>query len=86
MTKTFRIKLHTNTTYQILNQPTRDFSYRIGDIFVASASHPCSDSSNIYLRGGDYSRDDLIIRLFPEHLKTLEELCMRQHWRFVICI
>ena len=86
MTKTFRIKLHTNTTYEILNQPTRDFNYRIGDIFVASASFPCADISNIYLQGGAYNRDDWIVKLYPNHLKTLEELCRRQHWRFIICM
>lgn len=86
MTETFRIKLHTNTTYQILNQPARDFSYRIGDIYVASSCCPCSDRSNIYLQGCDYRKDDWIINLYSEHLKILEELCRKQHWRFIICM
>lgn len=86
MTETFRIILHTNTTYQILNQPKRDFSYRIGDSYVASCSYPYADSSNIYLRGSDYSRDDWLVILYPEHLKILEELCRRQYWRFVVCL
>ena len=86
MTETFRIKFIYNEVYQILNQPKRDFSHRIGDNFVASASYPCSDESNIYLRGTDLSRDDWNVRLYQGHLEVLEELCRRQHWRFVICI
>lgn len=86
MTETFRIKLHTNTTYEILNQPTRDFNYRIGDISIASALYPCADMCNIFLRGGNYCRDDWIVTLYSGHLKTLEELCRRQHWRFIICM
>lgn len=86
MTETFRIKFEYGNNYRIVQQPKRDFSCRIGDMFVASASYPCADSSNIYLRGTDLSRDDWLVKLYTGHLKVLEELCRRQHWRFVACL
>lgn len=86
MTDTFKIKFEYAYKYRIVLQPKRNFSYRIGEMFVSSASFPCADSNNIYLRGGDFSRDDWIVELHHGHLKVLEELCRRQHWRFVACI
>lgn len=86
MTDTFEIRFIYDKVYQILNQPKRDFNYRIGDTYVASCSYPCSDSSNIYLRGTDLSRDNWNVKLYTGHFKVLEELCRRQHWRFIACI
>lgn len=79
MNEIFKISLYTNTTYRILSQPKIDFSYRIGNTYVASHSFPDTDLNNIYLQGRD-------VALYSGHLKVLEELCRRQHWRFVICI
>lgn len=86
MTETFEIKFIYDTVYQILRQPKRDFSYRIGDMLISSCSYPYSDSSYIYLQGTDLSRDNWNVRLYHGHLKVLEELCRRQHWRFIACI
>lgn len=86
MTETFRIILHYDSTYHILNQPERNFKYSIGDTYVASASFPDSSPKCIYLQGTDKCRDDRFVTLYTGHLKVLEELCRRQHWRFIICI
>ena len=86
MTDTLKIKFEYGNNYRIVQQPRRSLAYRIGDIYVASCSYPCADSSNIYLRGTDLSRDDWLVKLFPNHLNALEELCRRQHWRFVACL
>lgn len=88
MTETFIIQFTSNNYYRIVHQPEISFScYNILDnISIHSISYPDSKADTIWLRGDCNGRDDIHVQIFPKHLRALEELCRRQHWRFVICL
>lgn len=87
MTDTFEIRFIDYNHYKILQQPEIEFPQcKMCDIIIASVSFPETSSSAICLRGSSKNRDEVIVELYPKHLKALEEFCKYKHWRFVICI
>lgn len=87
MTETFEIKFVDDKRYKILQQPEIEFSQcKMCDIIIASISFPETSPTSICLRGSTKEYNELMVKLYPNHLKALEELCKHKQWRFVICI
>ena len=88
MTDTFEIKFVNDNNYRIIQQPERDFTYDdiFDEISIYSMSFPASNINSICLCGSNSERDDYSIKLFPKHLKALEEFCKYKQWRFIACI
>lgn len=87
MTETFKIKFVDYKHYKILQQPEIEFPQcKMCDILIESIAFPETNPTSIYLRGRSKMYDEFVVKLYPKHLKALDEFCKYKHWRFVICI
>ena len=87
MTETFEIKFVDDKRYKILQQPEIEFPQcKMCDIAIVSIAFPETNSEAVYLRGSKKEYDEFVVKLYPKHLKALEEFCKYKQWRFIACI